>query len=106
MAILHEGLGPFPELDRVAARLRRLADDLERIAGGHHPGVDELKDAPLLMEWMAFAAPAPHLVGIVLGHPEIPDGHVCRTSELFSLNREQSYARTRSRFYRLGDQAE
>lgn len=105
MSVLHKGPGPFPELARIAARHRRLAEDLERIAGGHHPGADDLRDAPLLMEWRIRLAPAPHLVGIVLGHPVIPDGELCRTSELFTLEPDLGYARTRSRFYRLGERA-
>lgn len=105
MSILNTGPGPFPELARIAARHRRLADDLERIAGGNHPDADELRHAPLLTEWRLCLAPGPHLVGIVHGHPVIPDRHVCRTSELFTLDPKSGYARTRSRFYRLGEKA-
>jgi hypothetical protein len=43
-----------------------LADDLDRIARGGHPGNADLLDAPLLLEWRLWFAPVPHLVGIVL----------------------------------------
>lgn len=101
MPILHRGPGPFPELARLAATLRRLSDDLDRISRGEHPGDDDLREAPLLMGWEVFVAPVPHLVGIVLGHPSIEDGHTCRTSELFTFDPAAGYARTLSRFYRL-----
>lgn len=101
MPLMHRGTGPFPALAELAAKHRRLADDLDRIACGKHPTSDDLRDAPLLMEWKVYIAPIPHLSGIVLGHPWIPDGHDCRTSELFTFDPMAGYARTLSRFYRL-----
>lgn len=101
MPILHRGRGPFPELARIAAKHRRLADDLDRIARNRPPGPEELQVAPLLMEWRVYVAPLPRLVGVVLGHPYIPDGHACHTSELFTFDPIAGYARTLSRFYRL-----
>lgn len=101
MTILHRGSGPFPELASLAAKYHRLADDLARIARGEHPSADDLRDAPLLMEWKVYLSPVPHLTGIVLGHPWIPDGHTCHTSELFTFDPTEGYARTLSRFYRL-----
>lgn len=101
MPVLHHGPGPFPDLARVATKYRRLAEDLERVARGEHPTEEDLRDAPLLMEWTVRFAPGPHLSGIVLGHPWIPDGSICRTSELFTFDPTTGYARTLSRFYRL-----
>lgn len=101
MPVLHRGLGPFPDLARIAQVHRPLADDLDRIATGEHPGADDLQDAPLLMEWKVYLEPWPHLTGIVLGHPYIPDGYTCHTSESFTLDPTVGYARTRPRFYRL-----
>lgn len=101
MSILHRGRGPFPELARIAAKHRRLADDLDRIARDGPPTPEELREAPLLMEWRVYITPVPHLIGIVLGHPYIPDGQLCHTSELFTFDPIAGYARTLSRFYRL-----
>lgn len=106
MSIQHRGAGPFPELARLAAKLRKLAEDLERIARGEHPSANDLRDAPLLFEWKVHLAPIPYLVGVVLGHPHLPDGHVIHTSELYTFDPGAGYARTRSRFYRLSPRSE
>ncbi len=53
----HNHAGPtsrpwsLSDLARVAAKYRRLAEDLERVARGEHPTEEDLRDAPLLMEW-------------------------------------------------------
>jgi hypothetical protein len=101
MSILHRGAGPFPELARLASRLGKLAEDLERIARGEHPSSSDLRDAPILFEWRVYIAPIPHLVGLVHGHPHLPDGGICHTSELYTFDPDVGYARTLSRFYRL-----
>jgi hypothetical protein len=101
MSILNHGDGPFPELARRARKYRRLADDLERIARGEHPTDLDLRDAPYLIDWRLHFHPLPHLIGTVLGHPIIEDGHICRTSELATFDPLAGYARTYSRFYRI-----
>ncbi|MEE7464807.1 hypothetical protein MFUR16E_28230 [Methylobacterium fujisawaense] len=101
MSILHRGAGPFPELARLASKLGKLAEDLERIARGEHPSASDLQDAPILFEWKVYIAPVPYLVGIVLGHPHLRDGCICHTSELYTFDPTSGYARTLSRFYRL-----
>lgn len=105
MVIRHSGPGPFPDLARRAARYRALAEDLDRIARGEHPTADDLRDAPILFEWGLRLHPGPFLVGIVFGHPYIDDGATCNTSELLTLDPNGGYARTLSRFYRLGSRA-
>ena len=106
MTILNRGPGPFPELAYDAARYGTLADDLECIARGEHTDAEKLQDAPVLFEWKVFISPILHLMGIVMGHPKIADGYVCRTSELITFDPGRSYARTLSRSYRLGQRAE
>ncbi|MGE8131663.1 DUF6634 family protein [Methylobacterium sp. NPDC080182] len=102
MSILNIGPGPFPRLAKEAARYRRLAEDLEPIARGIHPDEMLLKDSPILYGWKFFFRPVPHLTGIVHGHPILSDGRMCYTSQLITLNPDRNYARTLSRFYRLG----
>ncbi|MCJ2121774.1 DUF6634 family protein [Methylobacterium sp. J-077] len=105
MSILNRGPGPFPELTHRASKYRALAEDLERIARGEHPGELDLRDAPYLFDWQLFLMPLPYLLGTVFGHPKIEDGHICRTSELITFDPVTGYARTFSRFYRLGSPA-
>lgn len=104
MSILNSGRGPFPHLAVVASKYRQLADDLERVARGEHPTEAELRDAPRLTDWSLhlLPLPLPFLSGIVVGHPLIGDGRLCRTSEVMIFDPAAGYARTFSRFYRLG----
>lgn len=106
MTIFNRGPGPFPHLASDAVKYRALADDLDELARGIHPNAERLSEAPILFEWKLRINPIPHLLGIVMGHPKIPDGSSCRTSELITIDVGQRYARTFSRFYRLGDRAE
>jgi hypothetical protein len=103
MMILNRGPGPFPDLARRARKCRALAEDLERIARGEHPGEAELRDAPYLTDWRTYVLPIPYLLGTVFGHPKIENGQICRTSELITFDPHSGYARTYSRFYRLGE---
>lgn len=102
MFILNREPSPSLCLATAARKYRALADDLDAIARGEHPTAARLRDAPTLSGWRIVIAPVPHLLGVVLGHPEIAEGRLCRTSALFVCDPERSYARTYSRFYRLG----
>lgn len=102
MTILNTGAGPFPELARTARKYFALAEDLTHIARGEHPTENALQTAPQLTGWRVYIAPRPHLVGVVMGHPYLENGRVITTSELFTFDPFTGYARTYSRFYRLG----
>lgn len=83
----------------VAAGLREAA----RVAAGYVPNETDLAGAPLLSGW-AVEPQEPdliRLVGIVTGHPSIPDGW-CTTSIVLAADEEAGWARTVSRYYRLG----
>jgi hypothetical protein len=63
----------------------------------------ELKDAPLLDHWheqKLFGASV--LVGRVFGHPVLGSDRWIVTSELLARDPQGRWARTRSRWYRLG----
>ena len=71
------------------------------------PTEAELADAPILANWFSARAAfrnRPVLVGIVQGHPSLPED-VIQTSGVLALNAEDGYARTQSRWYRLGKRA-
>lgn len=83
----------------IAAGLREAA----RIGAGFVPGEVELAEAPLLTSWIIEPLPGGllRLVGVVSGHPLIRDGW-CTTSPLIAADSDAGWARTVSRYYRLG----
>ena len=87
----------------MSVRLRPLADDLDAIARGRSPKANVLACAPILSKWCFFAAPGGvRLMGVVDGHPEAGPGPIL-TSPLYAVDPKLEWARTLSRFYRLGD---
>ncbi|MBR1133285.1 DUF6634 family protein [Bradyrhizobium iriomotense] len=88
-----------PEL---AAKLRTLADDLERIRVGHAPVAFDLAEAPLIVDWHPVISPLGlRLMGFVAGHPRVGNTHAM-TSQVWAAGRDGAWIRTLSRFYRLG----
>jgi len=81
-------------------RLQRLSTDLSAIAEGHRPG-KELENAPFLDDYAPAFRWDPCLTGKVQGHPLLGDRAV-QTSGLWAYAPDLGWARTLSRFYRLG----
>jgi hypothetical protein len=85
--------------------LRALADDLDAVQAGDAPNDQTLARAPLLHDWTLVSAPdGVRLEGVVEGHP-IFGSRPISTSPLWLLNTEKNWARSLSRFYRLGSAA-
>lgn len=86
------------------ARLRKLCADLEAIIGGWRPSAADLNDAPLITTWRhaVVLSPDPVLTGTVTRHPRIAEGRPTLTSPLYAIDAQAGWARTLSRFYRLG----
>lgn len=107
--LLLEGDEP-PWLDRLADdgrthRERIAAADalLAQIAAGWRPSAADLCDAPLIDGWIPMVAEdGTVLFGEVVRHPLIRDGRTTTTSMLLALDGNRLWARTISRFYRLG----
>ena len=81
------------------ARARALLAGIEQ-----GPTPKDLEAAPLLDLWQAAVAQStglPLLWGCVAGHPLLRDGWI-HTSPLIALGTDLGWARTRSRWYRLG----
>jgi hypothetical protein len=86
----------------LAAKLRVLAHDLERIAAATAPTAAELANAPLLVDWSCILSPVGlRLLGHVTGHPRLGDTDAM-TSQLWAAGSDGKWIRTLSRFYRLG----
>lgn len=67
------------------------------------PTEQELADAPTLNPWrLELWSDHFRLYGICEDHPEIDDRHVT-TSPLLALDADKGWARTRSRWYKVGD---
>jgi hypothetical protein len=99
---LIRALSPEALTPELIARLRRLADDLDCIAVGRAPTAAELNTAPLLVDWrMALTWNGLCLTGFAAGHPLLGSKQIV-TSHLWALDSDRQWARTLSRFYRLG----
>ena len=83
------------------ARLEQLLLDLEDIADGLAPTAEHLATAPFLDNWVEVTRPDACLAGKIKGHP-ICHGPISITSGLIVWAPEFGWARTLSRFYRLG----
>ncbi|KAB2662437.1 hypothetical protein F9K91_22495 [Brucella tritici] len=83
--------------------LKALVTDLERIINGEHPDERQLSNSPAITSWKLSKRPTTCLEGVLFEHPRlgfiVPNGI---TSELWLLDLDRNYARTFSRFYRLG----
>ncbi len=88
--------------EKTAAILDDFLDFLERLSTTS-PSPTELSTAPLLEGWCAASIdPTPRLFGRVTGHPRIREHARTYTSPYFQVNPGQGWARTWSRYYRLG----
>lgn len=80
---------------------------LAQIASGDPPTDRELSEAPLVFSWLidevdyGAGERHRHIFGYLEGHPFIPDGNYGRTSPLLQLDSGMTWARCRSRVYRL-----
>ncbi|MCR6672728.1 DUF6634 family protein [Devosia ginsengisoli] len=95
---------PRHEMIKTVTKLEALSGDLRHIMNGVVPDEELLRAAPILENWSVRPAPFPVLVGNVSGHPKLMDGEIV-TSQLFLIEDRQNWARTFSRYYRLGEQA-
>ncbi len=86
----------------LAATLRVLADDLDRINAGAAPTDADLSRAPVLVDWepKLTAAHDPAIRGVVHGHPAIPDGEFLR-AEILAVDPDLTWIRTWTGFFRL-----
>lgn len=87
------------ELERLSA----LVDDMRAIADGILPEELTGVETPVLDRWLRAAQFAPCLVGLSSGHPLLPGrNRFISTSKLWLIDEEHGWARTWSRWYRLG----
>lgn len=84
-------------------RMLSLAADMDRINRGHPPEAMAGDEVPILNQWVLTKRPAYCLAGLATGHPKLPGGNrAIGTSDLWMLSVDGTWARTLSRWYRLG----
>ncbi len=84
------------------ARLKALVADMDKIGAGASPE-DLVGDVPLLDHWLVDQRPIPCLTGMATGHPRlVGQGRPIITSDLWLISEDRRWARTLSRWYRLG----
>ena len=95
---------PLPNYDAmlIVQSLHQLAADIDRMRFNGAPTAEDLQNAPTLEQWTFGVLPTPCLVGSVIGHPILGHRSSMHTSELFVVDPALRWARTLSRFYRLG----
>jgi hypothetical protein len=89
-------------------RLASLVTDMERIRRGELPkALASGEDAPILDRWILGHRPVPCLAGLSTGHPRLAGvNRAIATSDLWLMSEDRTWARTLSRWYRLGRPAE
>jgi hypothetical protein len=95
-------LGGDAEASRTLVTLENLVRDLKAIRTGSGPTSAELENAPLLDAFLVKPYTTFCLTGYATGHPLLGNTHV-HTSQLWALDAKNHWARTFSRYYRLGD---
>lgn len=102
MTILVTPDGALLQIDEHIDILRRLIGDLEELRRRGVPARGSLEEATFLDEWSFAQRLVPCLKGYPEGHPTCRSGRMASTSDLWVIAPEQGYARTLSRYYRLG----
>ena len=91
------------QMDRLVA----LAADMERVRRGVPPEAMAGDAAPILDRWILGQRIVPCLAGLSTGHPRlVGQNRLIGTSDLWLLSEDWAWARTLSRWYRLGRPAE
>lgn len=92
-------------LNDMISKLHQLIDDLQSLREGKQPAPEILDYSPRLYDWNQTTRPAACLEGLVQEHPLLGRNRLIITSDLYYLDPEMRFARTLSRFYRLGKPA-
>ncbi|ABS65069.1 hypothetical protein Plav_3470 [Parvibaculum lavamentivorans DS-1] len=96
-----EGVLRTNHLNEELARLKELCVDLEWLRAGVLPSFEDLEDAPFIDDYSFVQRGVVALQGKVTGHPLL-GATTAMTSDLCVFAPDLGWARTLSRFYRLG----
>lgn len=101
MVIFIDRSGPARGIDLQIEKTEALLVDLKRFASRQFPTSAELEAAPLIDEYQITPRTLPALSGRAYKHPLLGSASVM-TTELWAVAPSLGWARTWSRFYRLG----
>jgi hypothetical protein len=82
--------------------LAKLLCDIRNLHAGESPSSESLEAAPIIEQWSYGLVPAGCLIGSVRGHPILGNRIRIHTSQLVFIDPDHGWARTWSRYYRLG----
>lgn len=102
MTVILHSAGWSDELDQEIERTAELLRDLRHLRDHTVPPPGFLERSPLLDDWTPAVRSVACLVGWPQDHPHLSGRRAAATSPLRVLSFEDGFARTESRFYRLG----
>ena len=103
MLLFNQNETPDAPFELEMERLAKLVTDIKRIHAGTSPEMLAGDEAPILDRWVIGQRFAPCLAGLSTGHPRLlGENRLIGTSELWMLSADRTWARTLSRWYRLG----
>jgi hypothetical protein len=92
----------YGSLNSLQDSLTTLLCDIRDLRTGEIPRSVHLRAAPTIDQWSYGLVPARCIAGSVRGHPILGNRARVHTSELVLIDPENGWARTWSRYYRLG----
>jgi hypothetical protein len=92
-----------PGFEKLLRKLESLVADMKALRDGSLPEELAGVEPPILDRWAPAFGNNVFLVGLSTGHPKlIGENRLISTSELMLVSEDQAWARTLSRWYRLG----
>lgn len=95
-------LTPYGNLDYLQRSLASLLNDVRDLQAGRLKTPRDVRGAPTIDRWSFGLVPTSCIVGSIRGHHVLTDKSQIRTSQLILTDPENGWARTWSRYYRLG----
>ena len=92
-----------PGFEKLLRKLESLVADMKALRDGSLPEELAGVEPPILDRWAPAFGNNVFLVGLSTGHPKlVGENRLISTSELMLVSEDQAWARTLSRWYRLG----
>ena len=93
----------YGSLNSLCDSLTSLLCDVRDLRTGEMPRSMDLRATPIIDKWSYGLVPARCIAGSVRGHPILGNLARVHTAELVLIDPESGWARTWSRYYRLGE---